>query len=55
VPHPMVDPTEVSQGMSNRFWQTLYQETYRFLSTGEAKLANLEQLQQDETLPIVPD
>jgi alpha-beta hydrolase superfamily lysophospholipase len=53
VPHPMVDPTEVSQGMSNRFWQTLYQETYRFLSTGKAELGNLEKLQQDSALPIV--
>jgi alpha-beta hydrolase superfamily lysophospholipase len=53
VPHPMVDPSEVSQGMSNRFWQTLYQETYRFLSTGEARLENLEQLEQDQALPIV--
>ncbi|NJR38179.1 MAG: alpha/beta hydrolase [Leptolyngbyaceae cyanobacterium CSU_1_4] len=53
VPHPMVDPTEVSQGMSNRFWQTLYQETYRFLTTGKATLENLEKIQQDPTLAIV--
>jgi pimeloyl-ACP methyl ester carboxylesterase len=53
VPHPLVDPTEVSQGMSNRFWQTLYQETYRFLTTGQANLANLEKIEQDQGLPIV--
>lgn len=53
VPHPMVDPTEVSQGMSNRFWQTLYQETYRFLSTGKATLENMEKIQQDTALAIV--
>ncbi|MBW4515887.1 MAG: lysophospholipase [Timaviella obliquedivisa GSE-PSE-MK23-08B] len=53
VPHPMVDPTEVSQGMSNRFWQTLYQETYRFLTTGKARLENMEKIQQDLTLAIV--
>ena len=53
VPHPMVDPTEVSQGMSNRFWQTLYQETYRFLTTGKATLGNLEKIQQDTALAIV--
>ncbi|MCU0569898.1 MAG: alpha/beta hydrolase [Oculatellaceae cyanobacterium Prado106] len=55
VPHPMVDPTEVSQGMSNRFWQSLYQETYRFLKEGEAHLENLEQIAQDEQLPLVPN
>ena len=53
VPHPMVDPTEVSQGMSNRFWQTLYQETYRFLTTGKATLENMEKIQQDAMLAIV--
>jgi alpha-beta hydrolase superfamily lysophospholipase len=53
VPHPMVDPSEVSQGMSNRFWQTLYQETYRFLNLGEARLGNLEQIEQDRGMPIV--
>jgi pimeloyl-ACP methyl ester carboxylesterase len=55
VPHPMVDPSEVSQGMSNRFWQTLYQETYRFLNLGEARLGNLEKIEQDGGLPIVSD
>ncbi len=54
VPHPMVDPTEVSQGMSNRFWQSLYQETFRFLTTGTANLKNLNNLAQEADLPAVP-
>ncbi len=53
VPHAMVDPVEVSQGMSNLFWQSLYQETLRFLRTGEVNLANLETLTQDNDLPLV--
>ncbi|MCY7272448.1 MAG: alpha/beta hydrolase [Phormidesmis sp. CAN_BIN44] len=54
VPHPMVDPTEVSQNMSNRFWQSLYQETFRFLTTGKASAVNLKSLDQNADLPIVP-
>ena len=54
VPHPMVDPTEVSQGMSNLFWQSLYQETLRFLASGEVNLANLETLAQDDRVASVP-
>ncbi|MDX2232547.1 MAG: alpha/beta hydrolase-fold protein [Leptolyngbyaceae cyanobacterium bins.349] len=54
VPHPMIDPTEVSQGMSNRFWQSLYQETYRFLTTGTVNLTNLSSLEQNSDLPPVP-
>jgi len=53
VPHPMVDPTEISQGMSNRFWQSLYQETYRFLDSGEIDPSNMGNLGQDPTLPQV--
>jgi alpha-beta hydrolase superfamily lysophospholipase len=53
VPHAMVDPMEISQGMSNLFWQGLYQETLRFLRTGEVNLANLETLSQDDNLPLV--
>ncbi len=53
VPHAMVDPVEISQGMSNLFWQSLYQETLRFLRTGEVDLANLETLAQDSSLPLV--
>lgn len=54
VPHPLVDPTEVSQGMSNRFWQSLYQETYRFLTTGKVDLTNMSSLEQSPDLPTVP-
>ncbi len=54
VPHPMVDPTTISQGMTNRFWQSLYQETFRFLSTGEVNYRNLSSLDQDSDLPQVP-
>lgn len=54
VPHPMVDPTEVSQNMSNRFWQSLYQETFRFLTTGDVDIPNMGNLEQDPTLPQVP-
>lgn len=54
VPHPMVDPTEVSQGMRNLFWQGLYQETLRFLTKGEVKIQNLGTLGQSSKLPAVP-
>lgn len=54
VPHPMVDPTEVSQNMSNRFWQSLYQETYRFLTEGKVDRQNMGNLEQDPNLPQVP-
>ncbi|HEY9884359.1 MAG TPA: hypothetical protein V6C98_12190 [Thermosynechococcaceae cyanobacterium] len=54
VPHPMVDPTEVSQNMSNRFWQSLYQETFRFLTTGDVDIPNMGNLKQDPKLPQVP-
>jgi len=50
----MVDPTEVSQNMSNRFWQSLYQETFRFLSAKRVNTSNLGSLEQDPDLPIVP-
>lgn len=53
VPHPMVDPTEVSQNMSNRFWQSLYQETFRFLTTGRVNGRNLSSLDQNADLPAV--
>lgn len=54
VPHPMVDPTEVSQNMSNRFWQGLYQETFRFLTTGGVDEANMSRLSQAADVPQVP-
>jgi len=53
VPHPMIDPTEVSQGMSNLFWQSLYQETLRFLKSGEVSRSNLATLSQTGDLPLV--
>ncbi|MDY6938259.1 MAG: alpha/beta hydrolase [Cyanobacteriota bacterium] len=55
VPHPMVDPREVSQGMSNQFWQSLYQESFRFLTDGKIVAENMSKLEQDSTVPIVPD
>ena len=54
VPHPMLDPREVSQGMSNRYWQSLYQETFRFLTTGQINTNNLGSLGQAYDLPQVP-
>ncbi len=54
VPHPMVDPEEISQGMSNRFWASLYQETFRFLTTGEVDERNMGSLEQNDDLPKVP-
>ena len=54
VPHPLVDPTTISQGMTNRFWQSLYQETFRFLTTGEIDPSNMSSLNQNSDLPQVP-
>ncbi|MFB2923378.1 MULTISPECIES: alpha/beta hydrolase [Aerosakkonema] len=54
VPHPMVDPTEISRQMSNRFWQSLYQETFRFLTAGEVDSANMANVEQNADLPQVP-
>ena len=53
VPHPMIDPTEVSQGMSNLFWQSLYQETLRFLTMGTVDLDNLGTLAQSDGIASV--
>ncbi len=53
VPHPMIDPIIVSQGMTNHFWQSLYQESYRFLTTGEVVTANMDKLEQAQDLPLV--
>ncbi len=55
VPHPMVDPQEVSQNMSNRFWQSLYQETFRFLTIGQVQQANFSRLEQSADVPLVGD
>lgn len=54
VPHPFAEPNVQSQGMTNRFWQSLYQETFRFLTTGEINPANMNTVEQDSNLPIVP-
>lgn len=54
VPHPLAEPNVKSQGMTNRFWQSLYQETYRFLVTGEINPGNMRTVEQDPNLPQVP-
>ncbi|KAL3699589.1 hypothetical protein R1sor_017611 [Riccia sorocarpa] len=54
VPHPMVDPIEVSQGMTNRYWVTLYQETFRFLTEGTVNDGQLKRTTPDPSLPKVP-
>ncbi|BBM98277.1 hypothetical protein MPTK1_1g12210 [Marchantia polymorpha subsp. ruderalis] len=54
VPHPMVDPVEVSQNMTNRYWASLYQETFRFLTQGVVNQAQLKSQSQDSSLPAVP-
>ncbi|MDJ0619070.1 MAG: alpha/beta hydrolase [Calothrix sp. MO_192.B10] len=53
VPHPLAEPNVVSQGMTNRFWQSLYQETYRFLVTGNINPGNMSNVEQDPNLPQV--
>lgn len=55
VPHPMIDPTERSQRMSNSYWQSLYQETLRFLSMGTVQMSNLSTLKQTQDIALVPD
>jgi esterase/lipase len=54
VPHPLAEPDVKSQGMTNRFWQSLYQETFRFLTTGEIDPGNMSNTEQDPNLPQVP-
>ena len=54
VPHPMVDPKEVSQGMSNQFWRNLYQETFRFLTAGDVDMDQFSSLEPAADLPTVP-
>ena len=49
----MAEPNTVSQGMTNRFWQSLYQETYRFLTAGEINPGNMSTIDQDPDLPQV--
>ncbi|WP_268807235.1 hypothetical protein [Calothrix rhizosoleniae] len=40
--------------MTNIFWQSLYQETLRFLNTGEINAENMNSIEQDGDLPLVP-
>ena len=54
LPQPLVDPTTVSLGMTNRFWQSLYQETFRFLNQGNIDPKNMSSLEQNSDLPQVP-
>ncbi|NEQ78663.1 MAG: alpha/beta hydrolase, partial [Okeania sp. SIO2C9] len=54
VPHPLADPETVSQGMTNQFWQSLYQETFSFLTTGKIEYSNMSNLDQSTDLPTVP-
>jgi len=54
VPHPMVDPTEVSQGMSNAFWGALVQETHRFFTTGRVDVEHLSSTEPADGLPAPP-
>ncbi|KAJ7514029.1 hypothetical protein O6H91_23G023100 [Diphasiastrum complanatum] len=53
VPHAMIDPTEESQGMTNKYWATLYQETFRFLTESIVNENQLHSLEQDPKLPQV--
>lgn len=53
VPHPMVHPLESSLGHTNKFWQSLYQETFRFLTEGIVDLDHLHVKSQDPSLPQV--
>lgn len=54
VPHPMVDPLEKSQNMSNSYWKPMYQETLRFLEQTEFRSSSLEQMDNVPDLPPVP-
>jgi pimeloyl-ACP methyl ester carboxylesterase len=54
VPHPMVDPLEVSQNMSNDYWKPMYQETLRFLTQTEFNSSSLDQITEAPDLPPVP-
>lgn len=54
VPHPMVDPREISQEMQNAYWQPMYQETYRFLTQGDFQSSSLENPAAVAELPSVP-
>ena len=55
VPHPLIDPREVSQGMTNRFWKSLYQEVFRFLTTGKVDAVNMSNLEEATDVPLIPN
>ena len=54
VPHPFIDPTEVSQGTSNRFCKSLYGEVYRFFLKGEVKKDSLDSADTPKGVPEPP-
>lgn len=54
VPHPMVDPLEVSQNMSNAYWKPMYQEVFRFLTQTEFEGSSLGHTTEVLGLPAVP-
>jgi pimeloyl-ACP methyl ester carboxylesterase len=54
VPHPMVDPLEVSQNMSNAYWKPMYQEVFRFLTQTEFEGSSLGHTTEVSGLPAVP-
>eukprot|EP00276_Gloeochaete_wittrockiana_P000378 CAMPEP_0184671478 /NCGR_PEP_ID=MMETSP0308-20130426/85519_1 /TAXON_ID=38269 /ORGANISM="Gloeochaete witrockiana, Strain SAG 46.84" /LENGTH=289 /DNA_ID=CAMNT_0027118621 /DNA_START=442 /DNA_END=1311 /DNA_ORIENTATION=- len=52
VPHPMMNPDEISQGMTNQYYKNMYQETYRFLTDGTVKVSQVqEKTPLDPALP----
>ncbi len=53
VPHPMVDPLEVSQNMSNAYWKPMYQEVFRFLTQTEFESSSLGHTTEVSGLPAV--
>lgn len=54
--HASVSPlVQVSQGSINQFWQSLYQETFRFLTEGTVDINHLHDKNQDLALPRVKD
>ena len=54
VPHPMVDPLERSQNMSNGYWKPMYQEVFHFLTQTKFNSSSLEQMDEVPDLPSVP-
>ena len=56
VGHAMTDPENYADGNGvwNRNWRSLYQESYRFYLTGAVSEGNLRSSQPDGSLPAVP-